>query len=184
MPYPPRVVHGHKLHEHKPERPMAPFTFPHPSTRPRSKPKTRIVPDMSIDQVGPFEAVSQCNGCAVPSIEDPKPPYTIPSLIAMAILDASDSQLTATQICQWISDRFPYYRLSDFEWRQSVTQIVNQDKSFTVLRRKDRQGCYYHSISPGVEFEVGEAEAGDNGATAIGMARLGIRSGRAKVVQL
>lgn len=126
----------------------------------------------------------QSNGSAVPHPEDRESPYTMRTLIAMAILSAPESQLTSTQICEWISDSFPYYDISEYEWRQNVISTVSHDPSFTTLKRTDARGCFYHSIKPGAEFEVVKANDDHTKATTIGMARCGTRGGRAKIVQL
>ena len=118
------------------------------------------------------------------SFDDGKPPYALLSLIAMAILDAPDCQLTSAQICLWISEKFPYYQTSDYDWRHSVIEMTNQHEAFVTLDRTDDGGCYYHSIKGGCEFDVSEMEDSDSKSTVIGIARQGIWNGKARMIQL
>jgi hypothetical protein len=55
------------------------------------------------------------------SAKDLKPPYSYATMIAQAILSASDEKLTLNSIYTWIMDRYAFYRHSNSGW-----QVRNQ----------------------------------------------------------
>ena len=141
------------------------------------------LPEMHINEAQSYRKAYQSNESVNSNTEDAKPSQTLQSLIAMAILNAPDSELTSTQIFEWISNRFPYYDISQYEWRESVVSIVNQDESFVTLERTDAEGCYYHTLRPGVQIET-EKKTNQANLTSIGMAKLGNGRGRARLVRI
>ena len=49
-----------------------------------------------------------------------KPPYSYIALITMAVLNAPSKKLTLSDICDFIIDRFPYYRERFPAWQNSI----------------------------------------------------------------
>ena len=139
---------------------------------------------MKAVQTIPQDAIAQLDEYDISNFENTRPSFTIPALIALAILDAPDTQLTVNQICQWISDRsLENEHMSEREWRQNVLLTINQDKSFIKLFRKGAGGCNYYGVKPGFEFEIGNAKTSKEQTLSIGKAELGIRV-HAHLVQL
>ena len=139
---------------------------------------------MNAVQTIPQDAIAQLDEFDIANPENTRPSFTIPALIAMAILDAPDTQLTINQICQWISDKFLENEyMSEREWRQSVLLTINQDKSFIKLFRRGARGCNYYGVKPGIDFETGDAKTTDEQILSVGKAGLGIRM-HAKLVQV
>ena len=55
-----------------------------------------------------------------------------PQLIAMALKNAKDSTLKHSEICQFISEKYPNYRLEDKEWQHSIGQHLSRNSMFEV----------------------------------------------------
>ena len=49
-----------------------------------------------------------------------KPPYSYIALITMAVLNAPSKKLTLSEICDFIIERFPYYRERFPAWQNSI----------------------------------------------------------------
>lgn len=93
-----------------------------------------------------------------------KPPHTYAEIISMAIESAPSRRLTSAQICDWISDNFPFYKTVQSNWRTSVINRLSTNKKFIKRERcKNVQGnIWYWTIaepqtSPGSTPEQSES---------------------------
>ncbi|GME88358.1 unnamed protein product [Ambrosiozyma monospora] len=82
-----------------------------------------------------------------------KPPYSYASLIGMAILRAPERKLTLSQIYQWITDTFSYYRKGEVGWQNSIRHNLSLNKSFAkTVKSKDGKGHFW-TIVEGYEYQ-------------------------------
>lgn len=80
-----------------------------------------------------------------------KPPYSYATLIGMSILSNSERKLTLSQIYQWISDTFKYYRREEVGWQNSIRHNLSLNKAFIKGEKsKDGKGHFW-CIQPGCE---------------------------------
>ena len=64
---------------------------------------------------------------------DVKPPYTYIALVAMAISQSLHKMLAMDDICEFIFQRFPYYRKRKLGLRHSIQHTLRQDECFVKV---------------------------------------------------
>ncbi|CAF0870034.1 unnamed protein product [Didymodactylos carnosus] len=104
-----------------------------------------------------------------------KPPYSYIALITMAILQSPNRRLTLSGICEFIMNRFPYYKERFPAWQNSIRHNLSKGNYWTLdpasenmfdngsfLRRRKRfkrahinhHHTCYHSQSPATTFRT------------------------------
>ena len=91
--------------------PESPLNLSHPTIQ--SPPQSVSPP------VGPVETLE---------ISSNKPNYTYTDLITLALRDKTS--LTVSEIYQWITDNFPYYKAEDDRWKNSVRHNLSMNPNF------------------------------------------------------
>ncbi|KAK6176346.1 hypothetical protein SNE40_014647 [Patella caerulea] len=68
-----------------------------------------------------------------------KPPYSYATLISMAINDTKEKRINISSIYKWITDNFPYYKMADSHWKNSIRHNLSLNKRFEKIPRRPNE---------------------------------------------
>ena len=77
-----------------------------------------------------------------------KPPFSVDQLIVQAIQSSHEQQLTSSDICTYISQKYPYYKIWDKSWQEYIMTNLSNDPNFIGFPRyENRISKYFWKIN-------------------------------------
>ncbi|XP_061593012.1 forkhead box Q2 [Cololabis saira] len=77
-----------------------------------------------------------------------KPNQSYIALISKAILESEEKKLLLCDIYQWIMDHYPYFKIKDKNWRNSVRHNLSLNDCFIKAGRSDNGKGHFWAIHP------------------------------------
>ncbi|XP_070543594.1 forkhead box protein D3-like [Ptychodera flava] len=87
-----------------------------------------------------------------------KPNHSYIALISMAILSTSQKKMLLSDIYQYITDNFPYYRNKDKSWRNSIRHNLSLNECFTKNGRSENGKGNFWSIHPACQEDFSKGD--------------------------
>ena len=88
-----------------------------------------------------------------------KPPYSYAAMIALSIMVSGMGQLTLSQIYQWISSHFPFYKLGDSGWQNSIRHNLSLNSAFFKGGKSSDGKGHFWRLTPGQELKILKIQA-------------------------
>ncbi|KAI7885267.1 hypothetical protein K492DRAFT_172191 [Lichtheimia hyalospora FSU 10163] len=87
--------------------------------------------------------------------KDTKPPYSYATLIAQAINSTPEKRMTLNSIYMYIHERYPYFKMENAGWQNSIRHNLSLNKAFVRVPRQGNEhgkGSYW-TIDPEAESQ-------------------------------
>lgn len=108
---------------------------------------------------GTIDSSSLMNSTSTPTAKSryelmylkPKPKIPMPFLIALALKNSHNGYLLTAEICNFISEHFPYYRTASEDWKHNTRNHLSSSKYFRKIYRKnisDGRSKYSWKMNP------------------------------------
>ncbi|VDM22690.1 unnamed protein product [Wuchereria bancrofti] len=82
------------------------------------------------------------------NIRQPKSQPSYIGLIAMAILSSREQKMVLSEVYQWITDNYPYFRTRSVGWRNSIRHNLSLNDCFIKVGRSANGKGHYWAIHP------------------------------------
>ncbi|KAK6176181.1 hypothetical protein SNE40_014511 [Patella caerulea] len=68
-----------------------------------------------------------------------RPPHSYATLISMAINETQEKKMNISSIYKWIAVNFPFYKMADTHWKNSIRHNLSLNKRFEKVPRRNNE---------------------------------------------
>ncbi|XP_021348419.1 forkhead box protein A4-A-like [Mizuhopecten yessoensis] len=109
-------------------------------------------------KVAKCETLVDCDQTVNENVSSRKPNLSYIAMISMALQSVPSKQMLLSEIYEWISEHYPYYRQEDRSWRNSIRHNLSLNECFVKSGRSESGKGSYWSIHPANMEDFGNGD--------------------------
>ncbi|XP_060066480.1 forkhead box protein I3-like [Ylistrum balloti] len=109
-------------------------------------------------KIAKYKTQVDCDESVEELVSHRKPNLSYIAMISMAIQSVPSKQMLLSEIYEWISENYPYYKMEDKSWRNSIRHNLSLNECFIKSGRSESGKGSYWSIHPANMEDFGNGD--------------------------